>query len=85
VAAAECVATVGTRELALWSGNGGTNSPPVMLTASQNVLVEQKIECASTRCAKNFLTFAIGNSFVVTLVPRLEKFDHHFFLDFIFQ
>jgi len=45
----------------------------------------RKIECASMRCAKNFLTFAIENSFVVTLVPQLEKFDHHFFLDFIFQ
>jgi hypothetical protein len=45
----------------------------------------RKIECVSTRCAKNFLTFAIENSFVVTLVPRFAKFDHHFFLDFIFQ
>jgi hypothetical protein len=45
----------------------------------------RKIGCASTRCMKNFLTFAIENSLVVTLVTRLEKFDHHFFLDFIFQ
>ena len=45
----------------------------------------RKIECVSTQCAKNFLTFAIENSFVVTLVLRFEKFDHHFFLDFIFH
>jgi hypothetical protein len=45
----------------------------------------RKIGRASTRCMKNFLTFAIENSLVVTLVTRLEKFDHHFFLDFIFQ
>jgi len=35
--------------------------------------------------AKIFLTFAIENSFVVTLVSQLAKFDHHFFLDFIFH
>jgi hypothetical protein len=45
----------------------------------------RKIELASTRCAKNFLTFGIENSFVVTLVSHLAKFDHHFFLDFIFH
>jgi len=34
---------------------------------------------------KNFLTFAIEHSLVVTLVSQLAQFDHHFFLDFIFH
>ena len=45
----------------------------------------KKMESDSMQSAKNFLTFAIENSLVVTLVSRLAKFDHHFFLDFIFH
>jgi hypothetical protein len=51
---------------------------------SQNVITEEII-CGSMQSSKNFLTFASENSLVVTLVSHLAKFDHHFFLDFIFH
>jgi len=34
---------------------------------------------------KNFVDFCLRSSLGVTLVSRLAPFDHHFFLDFIFQ
>jgi hypothetical protein len=42
VAAAEWVATVGTRGVGVAEWKWRMNSPPVMLTVSQNVLAEEK-------------------------------------------
>jgi hypothetical protein len=69
--------------VAEWTSCGGFS--PYNVARDEECARGRKIQCASPRCAKNFLTFAIENSFVVTLVSQLAKLDHHFFLDFIFH
>ena len=59
-------------------------SPVSCAQRERRSVVQEKNREAFDAFARIFLTFAIENSLVVTLVSRLAKFDRHFFLDFIF-